>query len=161
MAAIISLKEFVEGLQMYSGQIEAYLNLVTGEIIPVSEDALAAIESGMDGDDLKNLDEELDPELLDKLQNSDEYIQFPSRFEINEYRMLEGFSSSYPDEKIGDILYDAIHGSGAFGRFKKMVNHFEIQDAWYQYRDRAYKEFAIDWLDSHRISYRDDMETGQ
>jgi len=152
---------------MYPDEMKAYLNLTTGEIFTITQDDLAESAIGIDGDgleDLVDLDEEFDSEFLvkmDKNKDSDEYIQLPSRFDINEYQIMKGFYLSYPDEEIRYVLLDAIHGSGAFGRFKKMVNHFEIQDAWYQYRDRAYKEFAIDWLDSHRIPYRDDMETGQ
>jgi hypothetical protein len=46
-----------------------------------------------------------------------------------------------------------IRGSGAFRRFKDAIRRHGIEDEWYQFRDQALEEIAIEWLESNGIAY--------
>ena len=87
----------------------------------------------------------------------DEYLELPSQFDIHEYEIMERFCLSISDEKIRYVLLSKIHGSGAFHRFKETIYRYGIEEDWFRYRDEAYKEIAISWLESHGFNYVDDM----
>lgn len=71
--------------------------------------------------------------------------------------IMERFSLSFPNAKISNVLLDKIRGSGAFHRFKDTIYRYGIEKDWFKYRDEAYKEIAISWLESHGFAYVDDM----
>ncbi len=93
----------------------------------------------------------------EKVLSSDDYLELPSKFDIHEYKIMERFCLSVSDEKISNVLLSKIRGSGAFRRFKDAIYRYGIEDEWFKYRDEAYKEIAISWLESHGFDYIDDM----
>ena len=82
-----------------------------------------------------------------------QYISLPSKFDIDEYSINEIFCMSLDNQKISDILYDLISGSGAFRRFKDAIYKYGVEDEWYKYRDNAIKEIAIEWCREHKIEF--------
>ena len=85
-----------------------------------------------------------------------DYLKLPSRFDIHEYEIMERFCLSIPDGKMSAILLGKIRGSGAFHRFEDAIYNYGIENDWFKYRDEAYKEIAIAWLESNGIAYSDD-----
>jgi len=51
MAVVVSLLEYVDEMQTFSDEQHAYLNKVTGELIAITNDDIAVIESGDDWSD--------------------------------------------------------------------------------------------------------------
>ena len=84
---------------------------------------------------------------------TEHYLPLPDRFEINEYHIMERFCLSVDDDDLREDLCDAIRGRGAFRRFKDRVQVYGIADDWYQYRDEALREIALDWREVHGIQY--------
>jgi hypothetical protein len=169
MTVTVSLRDVVGELQMLPDEGTAYLNKVTGKIVAFTDDDIAMaetyheIEEELEDGNEENGGEVPDLELdyyqeVNKILASDpDYLKLPSRFEIHEYEIMERFSLSYPNEKVSDILIGKIRGSGAFHRFKDTIYQYGIENDWFQYRDEAYKEIVIAWLESHGIVYIDDM----
>ena len=71
---------------------------------------------------------------------------------------MERFCLFVSDEKISAVLLDKIRGSGAFRRFKDTIYRYEIEKDWFKFKDEAYKEIAISWLESNGFAYADDMD---
>ena len=169
MTAAVSLRDLVDELQMLPNEWNAYLNKVTGKIITVTDDDVAMVEmdseieeeleEGNDdiGGEFADLEIEHYQEAKRVLASDPDYLKLPSRFEIHEYEIMERFCLSYPNGKVSDILLGKIRGSGAFRRFKDVIYQYGIEDVWFQYRDEAYKEIAIAWLEGNGIAYDDDM----
>ena len=67
---------------------------------------------------------------------------------------MERFARSLTDAAVSDELDAALHGRGAFRRFKDSVHRLGIADAWYRFRDAALEEIAIEFLDAHGIAYQ-------
>lgn len=88
--------------------------------------------------------------------DEDRYAALPSKFDIDEYQMMEKFALSV-DDRISSRILAAIKGKGAFRRFKDTVARFGIEEDWYKFRDKKYKELAIDWCESNDIEYIDDL----
>ncbi len=128
MAVVVSLRDMVDELQMLSNESHAYLNKETGEIISVRDDDFATIDSDEDWREFAG--SELEEEFLEKVEkvrSSDEYLELPSHFEIDDYEIMERFCRSVPDEKISDLLSAMIRGSGAFRRFKDLIYRYNIE----------------------------------
>ena len=157
MTNFVSLRKLVDELLTRADETRAYLNLETGEVFSFSEDEVSAMESGLWSNDDNEKKEFLDH--VAQVKNPDTYLELPGKYEIHEYRMMEMFSSEFPDPRISEILLEKIRGAGAFRRFKATIHHHGIEKSWYAFRDAAYKEFAIDWLEGHAIPYQDDMKS--
>ena len=155
MAIVVSLRNFVGKMQSLSHDRHIYLNKVSGEFVMLSDDDIRMTESDI-ADELLGWEAETGQD-VNTVLSSDDYLQLPSRFDIHEYEIMERFCFSISDEKISDVLLSKIHGSGAFRRFKDTVYQYGIEENWFKYRDEAYKEIAVSWLESHGFDYVDDM----
>jgi hypothetical protein len=171
MTVAVSLRNLIGELQMLPNEGTAYLNKVTGKVILLTDDivAMAEIEGEMEFEDLEDADEEIESEVPDSeieyyeevkrvLASVPDYLQLPSRFDIHEYEIIERFCLSIPDGKVSDVLLRKIRGSGAFRRFKDTIYQYGIENDWFKYRDEAYKEIVIAWLESNGIAYSDDVD---
>ena len=52
-------------------------------------------------------------------------------------------------------LLAAIHGNGAFGRFKTLAGEYGILHEWYAFQEEALREIARDWCEENGIPYDD------
>jgi hypothetical protein len=57
---------------------------------------------------------------------SEDFIPLPSRFEIHEWSIMERFARSLTDAAVRDELDAAVHGRGAFRRFKDAVHRLPL-----------------------------------
>jgi len=149
MQVPVRLKEIVEGMELQSDELTAYLHLPTGRVIAVSDEALASAEEGPAG--VAGVDELELADARGVLSGGDDYVQLPDRFEIDEYRMMEHFAAGVADPLSRDELQGALHGRGAFRRFKDAVRRHGLAAEWYDYRDRSYEEVALAWCEEHNI----------
>jgi uncharacterized protein UPF0158 len=85
---------------------------------------------------------------------SGDFIPLPGKFEIHEWSIMERFARSLIDTAASDELDAAVHGRGAFHRFKDAVHRLGIADGWYQFREAALEEIAIEFLEAHGIEFR-------
>ncbi len=155
MAIVISLRDLVGEMQMLSDEHHVYLNKVTGELIMISDDDFRIAERG-ETDELAEWQEEIVQDAK-KILSSDDYLEIPSKSDIHEYEIMERFCLSISDIEISDVLLGKIRGSGAFRRFKDTIYHYGLEQDWFKFRDNAYKEIAVSWLESNGLSYKDDL----
>ena len=72
---------------------------------------------------------------------------------------MERFWFALDDEALGRAVWQQMHGSGAFRRFKDTLHRHNLIDTWYAYRQVAFAEIAMEWLDEHHIPYvRDERD---
>ena len=65
---------------------------------------------------------ETDEELAKLVENEPErFLQFPTKYEIHEYSIMESFVDYLPQGRIKSELNSAIRGKGAFRRFKQTI----------------------------------------
>lgn len=84
------------------------------------------------------------------------FIALPTKFEIDEYSIMEDFiDEEIPNENIKDYMFSRIRGRGAFCRFKEDVRKTGMEQEWYDYRDRAYRDAAIEWCDENGFNYEE------
>jgi len=149
---VVSLKEAVDAMDTMSDQIHSYLSLKTGEWISLSDETLSTAGEVIDLSDHPAWEQELILIAKDILE-SDNYVELPDRYEIQEYAIMDEFCRSLNDRIKNDLL-DQIRGRGGFRRFKKAIRRYKIEDQWYEFREKSLESIVIDWLVKNHIDYK-------
>ena len=131
----VKLDDIIDALEFVNCGMDtsAYLNPETYEIVYI--------------DDYSDTSEE------EREKIYDEYIALPTKYYIDEYSMMEEFIETIEDVRLYNQLYIAISGKGAFRRFKDTCINFDVIDDWYKFRDKKYRELAIEWCKDNNIEY--------
>ncbi len=153
MAIRVKLDEIIEGLEFQSDESSSFLDKTTGKVVLISDYEISAAEDDDPIEDFPDWEQDLvriAKEIIDETGN---YIDLPTKFDIHEYSIMEKFCLSLNDDEMSDNLYSLIKGSGAFGRFKNAIHEYDIADDWYKYRNDALKEIAIEWCQEKGIEF--------
>jgi hypothetical protein len=153
MAIRVKLNDIIEGLEFQSDESSSFLDKTTGKVVLISDYEMRAAEDDDPIEDFPDWQQDLvriAKEIVDETGN---YIDLPTKFDINEYSIMEKFCLSLNDSEMSDTLYSSIKGSGAFRRFKDAINEYDIADDWYKYRNDALKEIAIEWCPEKGIEF--------
>jgi Uncharacterised protein family (UPF0158) len=155
MAVTVSLRDVMDALESASHDSACYLDPDTGEIIRITEDAqyLAEEQSEQDWTELPPWQQQELPRVRAVLQNRRALV-LPSRFEIDEWSIMQRFALEQADQSVRRELLYAIHGTGAFRAFKVALRLQGIADHWYKFRKQALRQIARQWLDEHHLRYQ-------
>ena len=141
-----------------------YLHEETGEIIMVQDQEVRKAESLRDGEideeDLSEWQRDFLPKVLDAVFGSD-WIALPSQWDIHDYKIMEEFCYSVEDDDHREQLLRAIRGKGAFRYFRDTADRLGLTEDWYDFRDQAYEDIAVNWLEAHDIPYVRDEEAAE
>jgi len=133
---MVTLSKITDGLEMVDDIIDCYYNPERDEIF------------------LSNIGEyeELTEDEIDEL--FEKSIILPTQHEINEYQIIVDFIETIDNLEIKSNLQRLIQGKGAFRRFKDYCFEMDIIQKWYDFRDKRYKEIAIDWCKQNELEYK-------
>ena len=132
---MVTLSKIIEGLEMVNNIVDCYYNPNKDEIF------------------LSNIgeSEDLSVDEIDELFG--ESIILPTQYEINEYQIMLDFINSIKNPIINSNLQRLIQGKGAFRRFKDYCAVMNIIKDWYDFKEKKYKEIAIDWCKQNELEY--------
>jgi GAF domain-containing protein len=169
MNAKVDLDTIVGELDFLSEEYSSFLNKQTGEVVHIAHEDMRRVEreedeeNNQDGnaEDSEDTEPDWHAEALATARavaadDQGVYVSLPSKFDINEYSIMEDFCYSVKNQQISDSLCRMIQGRGAFGRFKDSIRLYGIEENWYEFRDRALKEIVKDWCEGEGIEYIDD-----
>ena len=135
----VKLEDIIEGMEFADMESEYYYHTKTEKVIVYMEEILTGIDSSA--------------LLTDIEENWENYIHLPTKYDINEYHIMEKFIWQLTSEVMKDKLERTIRGKGAFRRFKNVLYNFGIEKDWFEFRDKEYKKIAIQWCEQHNITY--------
>lgn len=153
MINTIKLEKIIEGIELETDELRAFLNLKSGEIIVISDEDFDIAEADTLIEELPVWQQENVKMALEVLEE-DYFIPLPSKFDIDEYSIMEEFCFEIKNNKIREIIEGAIKGSGAFRRFKNKIREFDLEKMWYKYQNIAIENIAIEWCKENGISYK-------
>ena len=115
-----------------------FLNLVSGEVVFFS--------------DYLGLSDE-DERLSEEIDGSDDYVAVERIPSYEAYQWMVDFVDEVvapADEDAASQLSIALHGKGAFRRFKDTLHRVDDQwlQAWYQWRNKRLKAALDEWIKS-------------
>jgi hypothetical protein len=153
MSIQVKLKDIIEEMEIQFEESRSLLNITTGEIVLVTSEDLRAAEDEKPFDHLPEWEQENRMIAIDVVENFENYKELPTKYEVNEYEIMENFCLTVSDPRKQESLLRAIKGKGAFRRFKDKIIDFEIEDQWYSYRDEHIKQIAIEWCQENNINF--------
>jgi hypothetical protein len=84
----------------------------------------------------------------------DRILELPDRAHIDEWRMMQDFAREEEQCPCRAELESAVHGAGAFRRFRDAVRRLGLEDKWFRYREAEYERVARKWLEENKIPYQ-------
>ncbi len=154
MPATVLLKDIVDALEMQFDESSSFLNLDTGQVETVSHELLGEAEEPGDGDpDLPDW-QTGEWEVAKRIVSTDRFVKLPTKFDVHEWSIMEKFAYSIESDAIQADLLNVLRGRGAFRFFKDTVRRHGIERDWFQFRDEALREIAIEWCEEHRIKWK-------
>mgnify|MGYP005844572205 CR=1 FL=1 len=148
----VDIQEIMEAIDFTSYEHSSYLNRETGKVEILQEYFLRKAENDEDFTDLPDWQQDQMKLAIDLLENEEKYLKLPEQFEANEYRMMEDFCFTLDTNK-QQVLLQEIEGKGAFRRFKDKIIDLNVDDEWYEFREKAYRQFAIRFCKARDVEY--------
>jgi hypothetical protein len=167
----VDLSELAFVMENASWEISHYLDRETGEILMVSDDIRRELESLYE--EIGGLETEGSFDLTEMLQQSNlpewqkqaileadqveegygtRYIAIPKADSQEGYGDMESFILTVRNQRLQDELWRAIHGRGAFRRFKDVLaDHPQERERWFTFKDEQMHQRVLDWLASEEI----------
>lgn len=116
----------------------AFINQKTGKVVAFQLDYYRKAEDGeVDLSKYADWEQDIFHQAIDVVENEENYISLPTKYDINDYDIMERFYLSQDDQDLQDELCYAIRGSGSFRRFKDMICYYGIEEKWNTYRKHA------------------------
>jgi hypothetical protein len=153
MSIQVKLKDIIVEMEIQFEDSRSLLNITTGEIVLVTSEDLRAAEYEKPFDHLPEWEQENRMIAIDVVENFENYIELPTKYEVNEYEVMENFCKTVCDQRKQESLFRAIKGKGAFRRFKDKIIDFEIEVQWHSYREECFKQIAIEWCQENKINF--------
>lgn len=139
MCMRIKLQTFIDAIEQVSDAYMMLYDTKTGETVYLPDVWITG---------------ETDEELAKLVENEPErFLQFPTKYEIHEYSIMESFVDYLPPGRIKSELSSTIRGKGAFRRFKQSIRFHGIEQLWYDYKANAYRELAERWCRDFEIEF--------
>lgn len=91
--------------------------------------------------------------VLEDDEDDEFFIPLPTKQEVNDYQNMVNFTETIEDDKKRDWFENAIHGKGAFRRFRATLERFGMETEWYDYLEACHRELAIEWCEQHGVVY--------
>lgn len=135
----IRLQQVIQAIEEADDVFTSFWDTKTGETVYLADSLMTG---------------EMDETLAAEIERAPErYLRFPSKNDIHQYRIMEGFIDQLSPGKAQDELARAIRGKGAFRRFKQSVRYHGLEQRWYDYLAEAYRELAIRWCAEEGLEY--------
>jgi len=139
----IKLEQVMEAIETADDAFTYFYDTQTGETVLLPDDiAFGERDEGLE-------------ELIENAPMG-RFLRFPTKYDIHEYSIMEGFVYSLPSGAARQELVNAICGRGAFRRFKNGIRYHRLEQQWYDYRDQAYQEIAIRWCQEQELEYTEE-----
>ena len=156
MAVVLSLKRVAEELDLVHDEVTVYLDTRTVEFVAMGTEEMLAAESEEDPGHYPEWQRESILKAREVLE-SHAFIPLPSKFDIHEWDFMRQFCLSVDKEDLREDLLDAIHGTGAFRRFRLLIDRYDLEQAWYRFRLGVLQEIAVEWLEENGLSCHQDI----
>jgi hypothetical protein len=146
------LDDLIDALEMQSDTLSVFLDRETGEVEEISQEFLSLAEAEPGEIDLLPDWQKEVAELAIRIQSTDRYLELPSRFDVNEWNIMNDFCLEQKRQGIRESLLGAIHGAHAFRRFKDQIASHDLWKEWNLYRRQAFAEILRDWCEENDIT---------
>jgi hypothetical protein len=167
----VDLGELAFAFESGFHELSNYLDLETGEIVVVTDDARGHLEAiyeamnGEEGEELPGMATLLAEWGLPDWQRQavlqadavergygDRFLAVPQMGSHEAYRDMEDFIIIIRSPRLRELLDVAITGRGAFRRFKDVLYNYPHEEKrWFAFKEARMVERVREWLEAHDI----------
>lgn len=138
--AVVSVSRIVEELDSLWEGASLYVNRMTGEVVVQRDGDEDAIE-----------DEDGEPV---SLEDDPAWIGLFSSFDLNDMEVMKKFANRVAGPAAGKALLEALHGRGAYRRFRDEIHRRRLDDEWDTYRTERRTESVRFRLEQQQIPFK-------
>jgi len=149
----VKIDDIIDAVDFDSDMSESFLNTKTEKVCMFTDEELLAAKNDVDLSDSAEWYCEAVANAKHYLENQDDYLSLPEKYDFNEYRIIEKFIARVAIPKQSEMLSQSIHGKGAFRRFKTALERLGLVDEWYKYRSQKLREFVEFWCEENKIGF--------
>lgn len=139
----IKLSVMVEGLKWVCGHDTVYINVENNTLINIADPSMSDLPSDHIIEDIE--------------EHKEKYLELPNYKQIDTKKIARNYVESLPDGAVKQRLEKALKSFFPMKKFLKEINTFEYNDNWYNFRTKALKNIAINYLNIKKIEYIDDI----
>jgi hypothetical protein len=144
--------ELIEAFDDSSWDLRYFLDLETGEIVRITDEATRLAEDPPEEELTGWMKEAVEQADRVELGRGIRYIQIPERDTRDSYGDMKAFIGTVRNPHLQDRLWQAIGGSGAFRYFRSVLyEHPAEKKRWFAYERRCIHERVLSWLRSENI----------
>ncbi|USD36180.1 UPF0158 family protein [Ferrimonas sp. SCSIO 43195] len=97
-----------------------------------------------------------DEELPDDLYDNPDYVEIPSKQDMNlGKRLVLRFAAEHLSEHV-ETVHNIFSRRGAYGRFKVLLDQTNMLDEWYRYEEKAVTRELLEWCLVNEITVNED-----
>ena len=155
---MVRLADVVDALSE-GDPIRHYYDRQNDEVVWVFEDELGIAEGLDDGADLAKAAEGTTSGAVEGLElarrivraSHNAFVALPTQWDLHEHSIMEDFTTELPDSQMRQRIWDGLHRSGAFRRFKDSMYRYDLADAWYRFRGERFEQIAREWAEGNNV----------
>ena len=162
MAVVVQIQAVMDAIDLPE-EWEAFLDPETGEILVMTDEERESLEEEEVEDEEALEMPDWEKESIGKLRellDSGRALALPDKFDFHEWEVMKRFAVSVENPDESTELFETIHGTGAFRMFREATTRLGLRERWFEYRDQALREMAIEWLEEHGIEYPEEGQAG-
>lgn len=149
----VKIEDIIDAVDFDNDMSESFLNTKTEQVCIFTDEELRAAENDVDLSDSAEWYCEAVASAKHYLKNQDDYLTLPAKYDFNEYHIIEKFIARVDIPKQSEMLYQSIHGKGAFRRFKAVLERLGLVEEWYKYRGEKLRDFVEFWCKENKIDF--------
>lgn len=151
----VKLVDIANEMSFHPTEMRYFFNFQDYTVIPVMEEEVLAIN---DTELFEKLPEWQKPNVIvarQAISDKKNYIPLPNKYDIKEYRIMEAFSEACEDPEKKPQLQEIIKGDGVFRRFRDLVHKLDLEEEWYDFKEKQLMIIARRWCERNHIHYDD------
>lgn len=153
MSEKITLEDILEVQEIEMEEMDSYYHMPTQCMVVFSKDDMEIAKNDKDTSNLEDWKKETAEQAKDYLKNPNDYINFPTIEDYNEYGIMEEFIKQCNNGDLVKKLNIKLSGEEAFRKFKDTLYEVSLVDEWYTFRDERCLEVARLWCEKNSVDY--------
>ena len=151
---MVNIEDLIE---VFGNMIDGIMYLydkINAEIIEINVQYIDLAESYLDGESIEGLsDWEIATvyETVAVLENNEDYVFLPNKYEINDYRFMAKFSYTRAKKKHRIRLMDALGDRPSMLLFRRIIKELKLEQEWKTFKREEYLSIALDWCERNAI----------
>jgi len=148
----LNIEKIVNELELISDEGNSFLNIRTGQLFHMEDKESEYARSQTEITQSLSVWQSSRIQIAKKIFENEEYIQLPTKDEINECKILLDFCLSKSEDAVIHEINKSLrlHGPNII-KLQEIFSNFNIGKEWYQYKREAFGRIAKMWCKKNNI----------